>query len=196
MADSQNTIPYGLCQCGCGRETNPAKYNSEKYGWTKGEPVRFVQGHYTRVINQLGANNASWKGGQTKRRGYLLISMPEHPRAVNGYVRGYHMVAEKALGHYLPNGAVVHHHTPTDLVICENQTYHMLIHQRTRAWEACGDADWLKCQYCKQYDDPKRLYLIGKQHFHQACQREYERNRRHKKIIHRAGSTNTSSSTS
>jgi hypothetical protein len=38
-------VPLGLCQCGCGRPTKLATKNSAKYGWVKGEPRRFLQGH-------------------------------------------------------------------------------------------------------------------------------------------------------
>ena len=45
MTPEQTTIPLGLCQCGCGKPTKIAKYNSPKYGWIKGLPVRFCRGH-------------------------------------------------------------------------------------------------------------------------------------------------------
>lgn len=35
------------------------------------------------------------------------------------------------------------------------------MHQRLRAYEACGNADWVKCSICKQYDDPKNLAQKG-----------------------------------
>jgi hypothetical protein len=38
-------IPYGYCQCGCGQKTNIAPYNYPKYGWVKGEPIRFIRYH-------------------------------------------------------------------------------------------------------------------------------------------------------
>lgn len=49
-------------------------------------------------------------------------------------------LAEKALGRKLPEGAVVHHmngnpldnYTRFNLVICPNQSYHMLLHKRMR----------------------------------------------------------------
>lgn len=49
-------------------------------------------------------------------------------------------IAEKALGHKLPPGAVVHHvterrddnHGPFKLVICPDQAYHMHIHKRMK----------------------------------------------------------------
>lgn len=70
---------------------------------------------------------------------------------VSGYVmvkeRGFleyehRLLAEKALGKPLPEGAVVHHmgspddnHGPFKLVICPDQEYHMLLHKRM---EACA----------------------------------------------------------
>lgn len=76
----------------------------------------------------------------------------------------YRKIAEKALGKPLPKGAQVHHldvdpthNHPTNLVVCPDAAYHMLIERRGRAYKATGHADWLKCIYCKQYDDPKKL---------------------------------------
>lgn len=42
---SQNEIPYGYCQCGCGRKTRIAPYNCAPRQWVKGEPIRFFSGH-------------------------------------------------------------------------------------------------------------------------------------------------------
>jgi len=49
------------------------------------------------------------------------------------------LVAEKALGKSLPKGAVVHHvdldkknNKPSNLVICPDQAYHLLLHKRMR----------------------------------------------------------------
>lgn len=41
-------IPKGFCQCGCGESTKLATQNSKKYGWVKGEPIRYVHGHASR----------------------------------------------------------------------------------------------------------------------------------------------------
>lgn len=38
-------IPYGYCQCGCGRKTTVCQVTSRTVGWVKGEPLRFIQGH-------------------------------------------------------------------------------------------------------------------------------------------------------
>lgn len=42
---SLETIPVGLCQCGCGRKTSIAKYTSKRDGCVKGEPTRHISGH-------------------------------------------------------------------------------------------------------------------------------------------------------
>jgi hypothetical protein len=63
---------------------------------------------------------------------------------INGRITLRHiLIAEKALGRRLPNGAVVHHvdedksnDSNRNLVICENQSYHLLLHARIRALRA------------------------------------------------------------
>jgi hypothetical protein len=122
----------------------------------------------------------------------VLIHMPEHPRADtnHGYVYEHILVAEQALGKPLPPGAEVHHvdvdcgnNEGTNLVICQDDAYHKLLHQRMRALRACGHADWLKCKFCKQYDAPENLYVspCGSVH-HPRCVNEYHRNRRKKSV--------------
>lgn len=49
-------IPYGHCHCGCGELTNIAKNTARKYGWVKGEPLRFVRGHSARRPERPGPN--------------------------------------------------------------------------------------------------------------------------------------------
>jgi len=38
-------IPIGLCKCGCGRATKIATRSSKQWGYRKGEPFNFLQGH-------------------------------------------------------------------------------------------------------------------------------------------------------
>lgn len=40
--------PDGLCQCGCGRPAPIARCQLPQYGYTKGQPMRFIAGHGTR----------------------------------------------------------------------------------------------------------------------------------------------------
>lgn len=109
-----------------------------------------------------------------------------------GYVRpdGYHMVGEKlthiavveaVLGHALPVGAVVHHvdHDPlnnakSNLVVCPNQAYHVLLHVREEALNACGNADFRKCHFCSRWDDPGNMIpKKGHGFIHRQCRANY-----------------------
>ena len=146
---SESAIPIGLCQCGCGEKTRVAAKSSTVYGWTKGQPYRFVAGHGSRVRPLKG-----WKI-ITDQKGYRLIHLPDNPRATcGGYVFAHIPICEKALGKSLPVGAEVHHidenkanNSHNNLVICESRAYHRLLHRRMRALKACGHANWRKCLY-------------------------------------------------
>ena len=39
-------VNLGLCQCGCGKKTSMAKQTLKASGWVKGEPLRYLPGHY------------------------------------------------------------------------------------------------------------------------------------------------------
>jgi hypothetical protein len=141
-----------------------------------------------------GPEHPRWKGGRTLERGYVRVLLPGHPRGAKGYVREHIVIAEKALGRHLPDTAVVHHvdnertnNSNTNLVICQDQAYHLLLHQRARALKACGHADWLNCHYCHGYASPELLYVHVSQKlrrhtysFHRKCHAEYEYKRRRK----------------
>jgi hypothetical protein len=93
------------------------------------------------TTSKRGVGNPNWKGGKSPGAwgGYGGQYMPDHPRASNGYVGEHILVAERALGKQLPPAAVVHHvneqrrdNRNCNLVICENQAYHALLHARMR----------------------------------------------------------------
>lgn len=114
-------------------------------------------------------------GNSFLRNGYRVI------RFKDGSQKYEHvLVAEKALGKPLPEGAEVHHwnEVRTDnrrenLLICPNVGYHNTIHRRMRAKEVSGDANKKLCVYCKQYDDAGNLkiYKTGNREtvMHAAC---------------------------
>lgn len=97
---------------------------------------------------------------------------PDRP-AMTGKYRQKHkqgevhrLIAEKLLGKPLPASAEVHHvdgnglnNEHSNLVICPDKAYHRLLHVRTAALKACGNANYRKCAICKQYDDPENMYV-------------------------------------
>ena len=80
------------CACGCG------------------ELTRVAQGHANRYIN--GHNSRGMKRGPgryTNAQGYVLLRMPDHPRANKGYVLEHRWVMEQTLGRPLGADEHVHH---------------------------------------------------------------------------------------
>lgn len=128
------------------------------------------------------------------RNGYAAVHLPNHPKADKkaGYVYEHVIVAERALGKSLPPRAEIHHFNEqktdnknSNLVICPSRAYHFLLHQRLRALRACGNPNYLRCVYCKQYDSPSRIRVqfqtTGSHGYHHACKAKYDRMRRRRK---------------
>lgn len=140
--------PSGFCQCGCGERTSRAERTRADKGHVRGEHVRFRPGHNCRGEGNpnygadfSGPNGPNWKGGRNvDPRGYVRVWNPDHPRADKCYVHEHVLVAEAALGKHLPEGAQVHHvnedrsdNRNRNLVVCQDQSYHQLLHARMRS---------------------------------------------------------------
>lgn len=91
--------------------------------------------------------------------GYLMEHAPDHPNAdAHGYVLQHRLVAERALGKVLRRSAKVHHvdndrdnNAHCNLVICESQAYHNLLHARARIQRHGGDPNADKiCGTCQE----------------------------------------------
>lgn len=186
--NSLSEIAPGLCQCGCGGATKIATMSSTAEKIKKGEYRRFLPGHYAKARAQTEEHGHKWGTGRERimaTTGYVLVRQPGHPHAsgTTQYVLEHVLVASAALGKALPKGAVVHHingikddNRPENLVVCQDQAYHFLLHMRQNALEACGHAGWRKCWYCGEWDDPENLWVHpkGKQANHPACKRLYD----------------------
>lgn len=117
-----------LCECGCGQPAPIATQNNAARGYVKGQPQRFIRGHAAKRLST----------GK-----YLHVYRPSRA----GHVLNAHIaVAETALGKPLPSGADVHHvdgnarnNSGSNLVICQDRAYHMLLHVRTRVRQAGGN---------------------------------------------------------
>lgn len=178
----------GLCECGCGGLAPIAPRTSKSNGTIKGQPMRFILNHHV-SMSISGSRHPNWKGGRIPTpRGYIKVRQLTKAKYVTEHV----LIAEKVLGKRLPDGAVVHHANgnPSDnrnsnLVICDSQSYHTILHRRMRAYAACGFSHYRRCQYCHQYDDPKHLYIHinGQGCRHPECALAYKRRLRELKKV-------------
>jgi len=69
------------------------------------------------------------------------------------------VIVARALGHPLPLGAQIHHrdedgtnNAPQNLIVCQDGAYHKLLHVRTEAYRATGDAAKRRCWLCREWD--------------------------------------------
>ena len=61
-------VEYGYCFCGCGMKTTIAKQTDKRHGRIKGEPMKFIRGHYAKVNPKAGQSSPHWKGGKVIAR--------------------------------------------------------------------------------------------------------------------------------
>lgn len=114
--------------------------------------------------------------GTIRPDGYCMLEVGGRP------VLRHVAIAERALGRRLPRGADVHHadgdrsnDAPSNLVICPSRAYHMLLHTRIAARDACGNPEWRPCVHCKRYDSPANLAFAkaAGSYYHRDCARRY-----------------------
>lgn len=95
--------------------------------------------------------------------GYNAMAKRPATRKNGNHRFEYQVAVEKALGRPLCKGEVVHHidgnpqnNQNGNLVVCR-QSYHLLLHARTKAFMATGNANSKKCTYCQKWDSPENM---------------------------------------
>lgn len=159
-----------LCLCGCGAETTQITSSCAKRGLVRGAFRQYVHGHHTK----RGQPSSRWNGGITSTVKGYRIRRDDH--------RFEHIiVVERALGKALRRTATVHHvnedradNKPPNLVACDSHSYHMLLHRRQRALDACGNPDWVRCRGCDTYGPLEAMRVLsngkeGPRYAHHGC---------------------------
>lgn len=172
----------GLCECGCGLATTRIKKSNRSRGDVAGEYRHFRQGHQI----GRGAAHMNYRGGKsTMSNGYVKIT--------SGMDKLEHVaVVERALGKTLGSAARIHHvdgnrqnNAPDNLVACDSHAYHMLLHKRQRALDACGDPNAHRCVFCSGYDRQDEMTVCalrdgGERAYHKDCNNRAARQHRDK----------------
>lgn len=119
-----------VCACGCG------------------EPIE-------QVVRK--GRVAKWRPGHNFKTQEIACKTT-YRRVANGKastIQVHRLLAERALGHALPVGAIVHHvdgtrDSKSPLVICQDKAYHNSLHLRMRI-VALGGNPWTErfCGWCK-----------------------------------------------
>jgi len=70
-----NFIRMKLCECGCGGEAPVSKRNDKRFGYVKGQPVRFIRGH------SLKASQPWWRGDDASYRAKHTYLSKHYPKS-------------------------------------------------------------------------------------------------------------------
>lgn len=138
--------------------------------------------HYWRVrrhgdpnIRQRRGNGEGSVRNQKRGDNRIWFTRPDGKRVQQAV-----LIVERILGEPLPAGARVHHINEDEsddrnqnLVACQDQGLHNIIHGRLNALKACGNARWKPCRHCHKYSDPTLLVKNGTSHYHRECATEY-----------------------
>lgn len=101
----------GLCQCGCGEKTNLSPYSDAPRGYVKGEPMRFLPGHWARTksasleyaVEDRGHDTPCWVwAGSRQLNGYGMTSIGHRS------VSAHRLFWEREHG-AIPDGAQIDH---------------------------------------------------------------------------------------
>ncbi len=136
------------------------------------------------AARRRGPNNPQWRDGRIRCESSPYVYVNVGP---DEYQLEHIVIAEGALGRPLPNGSVVHHsngngkdNRHSNLVICQDNAYHRLLHARIRVRDAGGDPNTQGiCSACRRVCDLVELMvgLLRKSECRE-CRRASDRRRR------------------
>lgn len=216
MAVQDITTPHKCSVEGCDRPKDTRGYCLKHYKWARRNKIIQMAPKpvYPDLCAVEGCGKKQEKRGycdkhyrRIQRKGTLELERQpsgSHYKTGEGYFMQRHngkarlvhvLIAEKALGKPLPEGAEVHHvnrirddNRNENLVICPDRAYHMLLHYRQKALDACGNPNWMPCRHCREYDDPSngtvtRVNMRGRSKtvavfYHKECASAYQRDRK------------------
>ena len=125
--------------------------------------------------------------------GYKWVTKRGHPNANGrGQLHEQVFVMSEMIGRALTAFEVVHHidenpsnNHPDNLQLFATKAEHNTHHARQRALIASGNADFMKCPYCKVYDDPANMFVVAKvrKAYHNSCNTQYTRQSRAKRKL-------------
>lgn len=167
--ENKNRKVYWTCVCDCGK-IREVESNHLTSGHSKS--CGCIQGEVRHKFSD---------DAYLDNMGYIM-QKANHPKSHRGYVHQHILVAESATGIKINFPTVVHHvdgdgcnNSKNNLVICQDQKHHLLIHRRTRAYGATGHPDWRKCVFCKKWDKPEKLFMSKwGSVYHKGCKRLHQ----------------------
>lgn len=182
LANEQATTK---CACGCGNVVLPFVWYPNKQRMIANKCRFTSKAHASRATSRSRIQE------RIIQHGYVFIRNEDHPRARGGRIQEHIVIAELALGYYLPYRAVVHHvngdtkdNSNSNLVICEDQAYHLTLHGRLDALRASGNADFLRCVYCHIHDAKSNLTVSNSRRshhaYHSTCRNEFYKKKKEK----------------
>ena len=164
----------------CGLEKTMKKAQARH--WITGECQQCASKRTIKIAKETKLASAT--GLKESNDGYILIKDVESPLAqANGYVFAHWKVVYDLLGDIASpqKGHQIHHvdgnpknNEPSNLVVCQDNAYHALLHARAKAFYGCGDVNKRQCYICKEFDEPENMIQRknGKgSYWHKECER-------------------------
>lgn len=139
--------------------------------------------HYRRLrrTGTTTVKRRSSGSGTITKYGYIAVGGSKGAKA-----QEHTIIVESVLGKPLPEGAEIHHvngdksdNTKSNLVVCPSRAYHKMLHQREASLHACGNPNYRKCPFCKQYGNTDQMShnKSSRYFYHLECKNEYRRSR-------------------